>query len=64
MFLLVLPSEKRECFNKTWVNYQYPNGYNKAAPFPLLDYEGGVEKDKKDLAHSKITKLLEFAKPK
>jgi hypothetical protein len=64
MYLLVLPNEKREGFNKAWEDYQYPNGYNKDAPFPLLDYAEGVDFEKRKIAHSKISKLLEVAKPK
>ncbi|MFA6414049.1 MAG: hypothetical protein WCW53_15285 [Syntrophales bacterium] len=64
MFMLVLPSEKGEGFNKAWEDYQYPNGYNKDAPFPLIDYEGGDDFEKRKFAHSKISKLLEVAKLK
>jgi hypothetical protein len=63
-FKQVIPRRKRHGFNKAWEEYLYPEGYNKEADFPLLDYEGGIEKEKKDLAHSKISKLLEFAKQK
>lgn len=64
MLMLVLPDEKKEGFNKAWEDYQYPNGYNKDAPFPLLDYAEGDDFEKRKLAHNKITKLLETAKPK
>ncbi len=59
-----LNKRKRERFDETWNNYLYPNGYNKDADFPLLDYAEGDDFEKRKLAHSKISKLLEVAKPK
>jgi hypothetical protein len=63
-FTRALPKRKRVGFNKAWKDYLCTNSYNKEADFPLLDYAEGDDFEKRKLAHSKITKLLEFAKPK
>jgi hypothetical protein len=62
MFMLVLPSEKGEGFNKAWEHYQYPDRKTDAGP--LIDYAGGDDFEKRKLAHSKISKLLEVARLK
>lgn len=62
IFARALPVIKRGSFNKAWKDYLYPNGYNKKAVFPLLDYAEGDDFEKRKLAHIKISKLLEYAK--
>ena len=65
MFMRVLPKRKRKGFNKAWESYLYPNGYNKDADFPLLDYAdyaAGNDFETRKFAHSKITDLLKYAK--
>jgi hypothetical protein len=65
VFRGVLPKRKRKGFNKAWKNYLYPNGYNEAAPFPLLDYADYAnckDLETRKFAHSKITELLNYAK--
>jgi len=64
VFGRMLPKRKRHSFNKAWEDYQYPNCYNEKADFPLLDYADGDDFEKRKLAHSKISLLLEIAKPK
>ena len=61
VFKKILPKRKRIGLDKAWKEYLYPNGYNKEADFPLIDYEGGDEFVKRKLAHSKISSLLKYA---
>jgi len=61
VFKKILPNRKRRGLEKAWKEYFYPNGYNKEADFPLIDYEGGDEFVKRKLAHSKISSLLKYA---
>lgn len=60
VFRKILPKRRRRGLDKAWKEYLYPNGYNKEADFPLLDYEGGDEFEKRKLAHIKISALLKF----
>ena len=59
-----LPEEKRGGFNEVWEEYLHPNNDNKDPSFALDSYEGGDDFEKRKLAHSNISKLLEVAKPK
>jgi hypothetical protein len=60
VFKKILPKRKRRSLEKAWKEYLYPNGYNEKADFPLIDYEGGDEFEKRKLAHSKISSLLKY----
>lgn len=62
VFEKTLSNRKRRGFDKSWKEYLYPNGYNKEADFPLLDYERGDEFEKRKLAHRKMSALLKYAK--
>ena len=65
IFQYHLPDVDRDNFENTWQEYCFPELEESQSPGPLIDYASeGDEKERRQLAISKIEKLLRFAQPK